>query len=85
MRGCGGIRKVRWHDARRGKGKRGGLRVIYLLVPEASAVLLLDVYDKDEADDVTPNDRRIFTQLALQLRRELTERNHNAADQEKHR
>ncbi len=29
MPGTGGFRKVRWGDSRRGKGKRGGLRVIY--------------------------------------------------------
>jgi len=28
MPGTGGFRKVRWEDTRRGKGKRGGLRVI---------------------------------------------------------
>jgi hypothetical protein len=27
--GAGGIRKLRWKDRRRGKGRRGGLRVIY--------------------------------------------------------
>jgi hypothetical protein len=27
--GAGGIRRLRWKDPRRGKGKRGGLRVIY--------------------------------------------------------
>lgn len=29
MPGTGGLRKLRFADARRGKGKRGGLRVIY--------------------------------------------------------
>ena len=29
MPGTGGFRKARWKDPRRGKGKRGGLRVIY--------------------------------------------------------
>jgi hypothetical protein len=29
MPGTGGFRKIRWEDPRRGKGKRGGLRVIY--------------------------------------------------------
>ena len=29
MPGTGGFRKIRWEDSRRGKGKRGGLRVIY--------------------------------------------------------
>ncbi len=27
--GTGGFRKFRWADRRRGKGKRGGLRIIY--------------------------------------------------------
>jgi hypothetical protein len=29
IEGTGGLRKLRFADARRGKGKRGGLRVIY--------------------------------------------------------
>ena len=29
MPGTGGFRKMRWADARRGKGRRGGLRIIY--------------------------------------------------------
>ena len=29
IQGAGGLRKLRFADARRGKGKRGGLRVIY--------------------------------------------------------
>jgi len=29
MPGTGGFRKIRWADTRRGKGRRGGLRVIY--------------------------------------------------------
>jgi len=29
MPGTGGFRKLRWADTRRGKGKRGGLRVVY--------------------------------------------------------
>jgi hypothetical protein len=32
MPGTGGFRKLRWRDARRGKGKRGGLRVIYYVL-----------------------------------------------------
>src|SRR5437667_424633 len=50
---AGGIRKVRWPDPRRGKGRRGGLRVIYLYVPDVNVVLFLDVYDKDESDDLS--------------------------------
>jgi hypothetical protein len=37
----GGLRKLRFADARRGKGKRGGLRVIYILVGCGVSVLAL--------------------------------------------
>ena len=29
IQGTGGFRELRWRDPRRGKGKRGGLRIIY--------------------------------------------------------
>jgi hypothetical protein len=44
MPGCGGPRKTRVADPRRGKGKRGGIRVIYLHVAEADVIFLMDVY-----------------------------------------
>ena len=33
IQGTGGFRKMRWVDVRRGKGRRGGLRVIYYYFP----------------------------------------------------
>ena len=71
MPGCGGLRKARWRDPRRGKGTRGGLRVIYLHVPKASRVLLVDVYDKDEADDLSAAEKKILSSLAQAYREEL--------------
>lgn len=41
--GAGGLRKLRFVDERRGKGKRGGLRVIYYWWDSGHAVLV--VYD----------------------------------------
>ena len=46
----------------------GGLRIIYLHVPEAQVVLFLKVYDKDEAEDLTPEQRRALAQSAKILR-----------------
>jgi hypothetical protein len=66
--GCGGVRKVRWSDPRRGKGKRGGLRVIYVYIPEARQLALLDVYDKDEAEDLPLADRAELARLAAVYR-----------------
>ena len=52
MRGSGGIRKIRWAAA--GRGKRGGLRVIYYRVSRRNHVLLLTMYRKSEISDLTP-------------------------------
>jgi len=64
MPGCGGLRKVRVPDPKRQKGKRGGARVIYLHVPEADWILLLDIYDKGDKDDVTPEEKKVLKKLA---------------------
>jgi hypothetical protein len=46
MPGTGGFRKLRWGDTRRGKGRRGGLRVIYYHFKGDSQVWLVTLYDK---------------------------------------
>ena len=73
MPGCGGLRKVRWGDTGRGKGKRGGVRIIYLSIPEASRIYLLDIYGKDEKDDLSAAERRELAALAKEARREAIE------------
>jgi hypothetical protein len=70
MPGCGGLRKLRYGDPGRGKGRRGGLRVVYLHVPDAYRIDFLDIYDKDEKDDLTPKEKRILAELAKRVRRE---------------
>src|SRR5260221_1398366 len=56
--GTGGFRKLRWADVRRGKGRRGGLRVIYYWSDGQNQVWLMTVYDKNEAVDLTPEQRK---------------------------
>ncbi len=55
--GAGGIRKVRWKDQRRRKGKRGGLRVIYYCFLSEQEIWLLTLFDKDEATDLTKDEK----------------------------
>lgn len=50
----GGIRKVRWAVA--GKGKRGGARVIYYLASARGEFFMLDIYAKGEKEDLTPDE-----------------------------
>jgi len=61
---AGGIRKLRWKDSRRGKGKRGGLRIIYYCFLSDEEIWLLTLYDKDQAADLTKGEKE-------QLRRAL--------------
>jgi hypothetical protein len=50
--GGGGLRKVRWHVP--GRGKRGGLRVIYYWVTADETIYMLLVCAKSKQDDLTP-------------------------------
>lgn len=71
IEGAGGLRKLRRPDPRRGKGKRGGLRVIYYWWPSGGQYWLFTVYDKDQADDLTAQQRKLLRQM---LQRELESR-----------
>jgi mRNA-degrading endonuclease RelE of RelBE toxin-antitoxin system len=53
----GGVRKVRY--AARGKGKRGGVRVIYYLLDEGTPLYALLIYGKREQDNLTPDQKRV--------------------------
>jgi len=69
--GTGGLRKVRYADARRGKGKRGGLRVIYFWWGAGDQFWLYTLYDKDAIDDLSAQERAALKDM---LKRELSAR-----------
>jgi hypothetical protein len=51
--GSGGLRKVRRGIG--GKGKRGGVRVIYYWAVRQEQLLMLFIYPKSERDDLSPD------------------------------
>jgi mRNA-degrading endonuclease RelE of RelBE toxin-antitoxin system len=57
----GGLRKLRWVSA--GKGKRGGLRVIYYWVTNDHKILLLYVYSKAKQEDLTSQELKFLKTL----------------------
>ncbi|MGA9392452.1 MAG: hypothetical protein WBV69_18645 [Candidatus Sulfotelmatobacter sp.] len=71
MPGTGGFRKVRWADRQRGKGRRGGLRIIYYYFKCDSLIWLMTLYDKDEASDLTTKQKKT---LKVALETELQAR-----------
>ena len=52
---------MRW--AAHGKGKRGGLRVIYYWIAHRGHLLLLTLYRKSEVSDLKPNEVRALRAL----------------------
>lgn len=69
--GTGGLRKLRWLDNRRGKGKRGGMRVIYFFWNGHDQFWLFTLYDKDEMNDLSSEQR---AQLKQMIKAELEAR-----------
>jgi len=68
--GTGGVRKLRASDPSRRKGKRGGLRVLYLDLPDRERCYLLYLYGKDEAEDLTADEKKTFKELVTQIKGE---------------
>ena len=64
--GAGGVRKVRW--AVDGKGKRGGLRVIYYWITTRGHILLLTLYRKAEVTDLTQKERKALGEYVKTLK-----------------
>lgn len=59
--GSGGLRKLRW--GAKGRGKRGGVRVIYYWVVKQDRILMLLIYGKNEQDDLTVDQLKILRQI----------------------
>lgn len=65
--GTGGFRKLRW--SRPGMGKSSGVRIIYYsLVPTCNRLYLALIYAKNEADNLTQQQKQVLQTIAAQLK-----------------
>ena len=74
IEGTGGLRKIRFSDSRRRKGKRAGLRIIYYWWFAGLQFWLFTLYDKDELQDLTTDQRKalkVLLKTELDARREI--------------
>jgi mRNA-degrading endonuclease RelE of RelBE toxin-antitoxin system len=62
VRGSGGVRKVRW--AITGKGKSGGVRVIYYFKKQDDEIWLLTIYSKNEVESIPAH---VLRQIAKEI------------------
>ena len=67
IKNSGGLRKLRWRIA--GKGKSGGIRVIYYYVTAETKIFMLVAYEKSKKDDLT---QKQLASLRKLVREELS-------------
>lgn len=61
IKGTGGLREIRWEGS--GRGKRGGVRVVYYWATRNNIILMLMIYGKNERDDLAAEQRKVLRQL----------------------
>ena len=62
IRGSGGVRKLRWGVA--GRGKRGGIRVIYYLRSRQGQIWMLTLYAKNVSESIPAH---VLTQIKEEI------------------
>ena len=67
--GTGGVRKLRF--AIQGKGKRGGVRVIYYYYDDRNPGLLFTVFGKNEKSDLTKKEKNILYGIVQDIKKEM--------------
>lgn len=69
MKGTGGLKKIRWALPHRGKS--GSIRVLYIDFLFADRVFMIDVFAKDEKENISPTERNAIKQLIKNIGKEL--------------
>ena len=59
--GSGGLRKIRWQGS--GRGKQGGIRVIYYWARDRQLILMLLACAKADEDDLTANQLKVLRRV----------------------
>jgi mRNA-degrading endonuclease RelE of RelBE toxin-antitoxin system len=66
INGMSGARKIRF--AVNNRGKRGGIRIIYVDIVVKEKIFLLHAYDKTKRTDLSPEGKRILARLVNELK-----------------
>ena len=65
IKGSGGVRKARWASG--GKGKSGGVRVIYYWAKEVDRMYMLTLYGKSEKESLSSGDLKRVARFVAEL------------------
>lgn len=69
VEGTGGAREIRV-ALRKGEGKRGGARVIYVTYINCDDIYLLTIYSKKEKSDLSPSEKANISKIVKEIRDE---------------
>ena len=68
IQGTGGLRKIRVSVEKKGKGKRGGARVLYVDIEVKEIIYFINVYTKNEKEDLTEDEKKAFKAMVKILK-----------------
>ena len=63
IQGTGGLRKLRFALSTNNKGKSGGVRVLYIDFISHEKTYLIDVYGKNEKENITTDEKKEFKKM----------------------
>ncbi|MGB4101437.1 MAG: type II toxin-antitoxin system RelE/ParE family toxin [Alphaproteobacteria bacterium] len=66
IQGTGGLRKLRFGKG--GRGKSGGVRVIYYYYDEAMPIFMVDIFGKNEKSDLSQAERNSLAKLVAVMK-----------------
>ncbi|GHT61015.1 hypothetical protein FACS1894109_19230 [Spirochaetia bacterium] len=69
IRGTGGLRKIRWNLL--GKGKSGGIRVLYIDLPHTQLICMVDLFPKNEKENLSQAERNEIKKTVKLITEEL--------------
>ena len=61
IQGTGGLRKIRWRQE--GRGKSGGVRVIYYWMTRNEQIYMLYIYQKTKQEDLTSEQVKVLKSI----------------------
>lgn len=71
IKGTGGLRKIRWSTP--GKGKSGGLRVIYYNLTE-NTILMVFAFRKNEAENITDEEVKMLRAMTQKIKEQIVKK-----------
>lgn len=71
IKGTGGLRKIRWNTP--GKGKSGGLRVIYYNLTE-NTILMVFAFRKNEAENITDEEAKMLRAMTQKIKEQIVKK-----------